>query len=1522
MCGGKIQIKDGSTVAECEYCGTIQTLPKFNDERRLNLLEKASRLRRNYEFDKASQIYEKILNEEENDCEIYWSLVLCRYGIEYVEDSKSHKRVPTVHRAQFTSIFDDVNYKSAINLADAYQKAIYEEEANKINEIQKNILTISDNEDPFDVFICYKETDEDGKRTIDSVLATELYYLLKQEGFNVFFSRITLEDKLGVAYEPYIFAALNSAKIMVVVGTKEEYFNAVWVKNEWSRFLSLIKSGKKKMLIPAYRDMDAYQLPKEFSHLQAQDMSKLGFMQDLIRGIKKIIGKNEASTITEKVIIKEEVPDIAPLLRRAYLFLEDSEFNNANEYAEKILDLCPEFAEAYIVKLLVELRLKSIKELLSCNTPINKFSNYQKALRFATPEYKEEIIGYNDAILKAIEDRKSEQIYNLGVLKMNSRNYDEAIQTFTEIINYKDSRQNIEDCKKLKEARKLEKFYNQGIHALNTHSYDVAIGIFKSIIEYKDSKEKLEKSIKLKEDFQKANIYFNAIERVNNYYADDVALMKIIEKSIDELKSISGYKDADKKVVELTNRLERIKENKRKAEEEARIKHERQQEIKRILSKKLKSFGKLFVKFGIPVVSAVTVILLLVFLLIVPLSNYNYAEKQFEVGNYDEAKSYYEKSNGFYDSKKRLSFIKGYGYFNKGYYITGINEILKADVPVRVVYHTNGGQLSNQSIDDEIFEYTYSVDSEFTGFQAFEKSGYHFIKWEVESSIYKDNVFAITLNSVWGENDYSISYDLDGGSVESENLTYYGISDDSFTLVNPIKTGYTFVGWIGTDFDTPTVNVTIEKGSVGDRSYKAVWKANTYTLYFESEDYNNSIVVTYGQKYSMPILSRTGYTFSCWKSNGVVFGGGEWCYAHDVTVEAEWVGNKYTATFENMANNKTNVTVTFKNNYNEGDTKDVILTNSQKLEIPQNPTRAGHVFTGWYTDSACTSRYDFSGTITQDMTLYAGWTPKNDLNVYSDSLLDASKYNSESSNFKVSTSNTNASNRKYIYLVANESGEHRIYYKTGYSSFDYSAFIGIKNLTTGETIRSFTTFYSSTYNSSSFNCNEGDVIEICVYKYYYDSYVNFYFSNFNNQTSTAMVSCSTQDGFSYSEGSKHVETFTYGEYYKLPEMSNGDYYVAGWYNENKKIDNEGVWSFASNLTLKPLWKEKEYTITLNANGGDVEFDSLSVKYGKEYVLPTPTKKGYTFDGWYLNNGKYESGIWSIKMNVELVAKWLPNEYTVTFSNVEHTANYVTITYDYNYAGSTPDTCKLRNGEMLEYPPIPTREDYAFVGWYTDISCTISYPFNGTITEDITLYAYWIKTNLSGISDVYVDISNYSSSSSRMTVYTSAPSKYEQNCYYFSCYKTGTYELNVKNLTGDFYVFARNISNNELVLMTTNLYNGKAVSTTFKANAGDVIYLYFYNYGEATSLSSGEFYVLNGEYPVSTAVANVSNEEILLYKENSSYSTTIHYNEEYTFITPTRSGYKFLGWYVGETKIESGNWEFFNDLVLTAKWEKI
>ena len=197
MCGGNLQVTEGHSYGTCDSCGTTMTIPKTVDERILNLFNRANDYRLNNEFDKALATYESILSEDNTNAEAHWGCVISKYGIEYVEDPATHKRIPTCHRVQSTSILADLEYKKALEYADDSSKELYTKEATEISEIQKRILAIANQEEAYDIFICYKETDEYGKRTMDSALAQDIYFQLQNEGYKVFFSRITLEDKLG-----------------------------------------------------------------------------------------------------------------------------------------------------------------------------------------------------------------------------------------------------------------------------------------------------------------------------------------------------------------------------------------------------------------------------------------------------------------------------------------------------------------------------------------------------------------------------------------------------------------------------------------------------------------------------------------------------------------------------------------------------------------------------------------------------------------------------------------------------------------------------------------------------------------------------------------------------------------------------------------------------------------------------------------------------------------------------------------------------------------------------------------------------------------------------------------------------------------------------------------------------------------------------------------------------------------------------------------------------------------------------
>ena len=452
MCGGNLEINEGTTIAECEYCGTRQTVPNVDDDKKISLFSRANRLRFVCEFDKAAGVYESIITDFPEESEAYWGLILCKYGIEYVDDHATAKKIPTCHRSSFESVLDDGYFDLVMENADAASRSIYRQEAKQIEELRKGIIEVSNKEEPYDIFICYKETDDNGNRTIDSVIAQDVYNELVAKGYRVFFSRITLEDKLGVEYEPYIFAALNSARIMLAFGTDYEHYNAVWVKNEWSRFLQLITKGEKKTLIPCYKGIDAYDMPKEFAKLQAQDMGKVGAMQDLLRGIEKILPKEIAHTETTPDRQTFNNPTVDSLLKRMYIFLEDGVWENADEYCEKVLDIDPECAEAYVGKIMIDLRVRKKDDLKNSIELFDDNSNYHKAIRYADAKLKNFLEECIDEILERNKNEQILQKYNQACSMMKGNglySLEEAIKIFEDIKDFGDSKEKIEICNEI-----------------------------------------------------------------------------------------------------------------------------------------------------------------------------------------------------------------------------------------------------------------------------------------------------------------------------------------------------------------------------------------------------------------------------------------------------------------------------------------------------------------------------------------------------------------------------------------------------------------------------------------------------------------------------------------------------------------------------------------------------------------------------------------------------------------------------------------------------------------------------------------------------------------------------------------------------------------------------------------------------------------------------------------------------------------------------------------------------------------
>ncbi len=314
------------------------------------LFNRAYEFRKKKEFDKALVIYESIIQEDDTDAESHWCCALCRHGIEYVEDTILHEWLPTCHRIGFDSILMDVDYLAAMEHSHGISRKLYQREANRISQIQKSLLFTVQNNNPYDIFLCCKETDLNQKRTVDSHLAYDLYQLFTEKGYNVFLARVSLVEAAGSEYEPLIFSALHSSRIMIVIGTRLEYLEETWVKDEWSRFLALMRQDDKKKLIPCYRDISPHDMPDPLCSLQSFDMSSLTFVPQLLRKVKQILTPEHVQSSTTNPV--SDLRYHSPIIM-GFLDLELKKVESARDVFWHVLMEHSTCAEAYLGMVLI-----------------------------------------------------------------------------------------------------------------------------------------------------------------------------------------------------------------------------------------------------------------------------------------------------------------------------------------------------------------------------------------------------------------------------------------------------------------------------------------------------------------------------------------------------------------------------------------------------------------------------------------------------------------------------------------------------------------------------------------------------------------------------------------------------------------------------------------------------------------------------------------------------------------------------------------------------------------------------------------------------------------------------------------------------------------------------------------------------------------------------------------------------------------------------------------------------------------
>lgn len=1235
MCGGTLNIEQNKTVVECEFCGTKQTVPNIDNEKKINLHERANMLRLSCSFAKASMTYENIIEEFPNDAEAHWGLVLCRYGIEYIDDPKTKKKIPTCHRTQYKSIFDDIDYKAAIENSDVLSRKIYQEEAEMINKIQKNILAISQKESPYDIFICYKENDNKGKRTRDSVIAQEIYETLTKKQYKVFFSKITLESKLGSQYEPYIFSALNTAKVMLVIATNPEYFNAPWVKNEWGRYIELLEDNKK-YIIPCYRDMDIYELPDELVSFQSLDMNKLGFIQDLVRGIDKIFDRKtiENSQVYNQPIY-QNVINVSAVIKRCEILIADKNYDKAEQLIDEVLNNDPTNAKAYILLLLMELGIAKEEDLLNYSAPLDSYGNFQKALQFANEDYREVLNNYNNTVKNRIHLDNLESIYKNGVIAKENKLYNEAISIFESINEFKDSENQINLCK----IAINENIYNEAQNFIERQYYAAAISKLETIIDYKDSKELIydckynikEISYKLAKKMINDKQYSAAIDELNKIldYKDSADLIEVCKTMIDNEKmqryqmaqnciSSRKYEEAIKIFSSLgtykdsTDQIKIIGELvKKDTVYNNAVSMAKSQNVNSIIKaiKKLETLGdyrdsiqliekykemitainegkmikkdkvKRFFKIFIPSFAVIIILLIVMFTLIIPSAKYNKAKKYLENANYNEAAQIL-KNLKYKDSENQRQLVNAYMACEFGDYEKVIEIVCSVKGKVNITYDANGGTSKYSS---ETITSMRPIEN------SVEKPGYMFFGWEITSYDIKnesnDYLFNITLQAQWDSITYSIKYILNGGKVNTSLITSYN-ADTDFTLPMPSKKGYAFEGWHNSLTNEISKSTKISKDMQGDVVFTAIFNAIYYkvTFYPNGGTYSfTSRTFRYDDNYVLTAPNRPYYDFIGWYyGDQKISLNGIYKFDCNISLEARWQPTQYRITYNLNGGTNNNSNPTY-------------YTCESDVTIAP-PTKEGYTFMGWSDNNSnqIYNVYNLKNGSPQDITLTAYWKANN-----------------------------------YTIKFDANGGYCSTTYKT--LTFGYSCTLPIPT-------RSYYEFVGWYYNGVKLDETKYNIIGNVTVKAKWEPKTYTITYNLNGGTNSTF----------------NPSSYTCETYKVLNNPFKAGYTFIGWSDGISCSENYVLYdSTPSNLTLTAQWRANTYIISFVTNGGNY-ISSMTVTYDKYYTLPTPVKDGYEFECWTLTNSSsgtiIKSGTWKKTSNITIYAQWKPLKTIDDFSD--------------------------------------------------------------------------------------------------------------------------------------------------------------------------------------------------------------------------------------------------------------------------------
>jgi chitinase len=657
------------------------------------------------------------------------------------------------------------------------------------------------------------------------------------------------------------------------------------------------------------------------------------------------------------------------------------------------------------------------------------------------------------------------------------------------------------------------------------------------------------------------------------------------------------------------------------------------------------------------------------------------------------------------------------------------------------------------------------------------KKGYNFNGWYTENTLQNQYSFTtmpdndLSLYADWNTINYNIVYNIDGG-VNGINPDTYTIETPEFSLNNPSKDNYRFLGWRLDEQLKKDADTTIETGSTGDLVFYADWILNSnyrVKLHFNDENYTYKDVVG-GSVVSLP-NSFEGYEVDGWFTD-IQF---TQPYVltntvnNDLDLYALLIKNNYSIYYETNGGNEIDNAV-----FDYGDT----------INLPNNPKKIGYIFSGWFTDENLSEKF-IGGTMpANNLTLYAGWTERGNISdfdvgfgidwpdYYFAPFVDVTAWTDMVSDFSlngvldITKVYQNTGIKLYNFGFINTMSSDTIIGKYGtmlnwsFGGYDSlsehgsggSQYEAIKTLISN--IRAAggdVTISIGGLNENNFFQFSTDIDVLT--NTYLDIVYGFGLTRLDLDIEGG-AQRSTANAIN-AQALKNVQELTGVEIVlTLPVLPTGltadalytlnAYLSAGvdiamvnimtmCYGDATLLqgENYGQASLRAMISLKNQLIERYNTllgITLSEQDA-YKKTGTTISIGLESEdFPIYTKEwAQLMYDFAVENGVGMLTYWSLNRDVKANDNIGVNE-VYEFANVyknygNDPEDMFSITFNSN-GGSAIDEIKALKGSVISEPDVPTKKGYTFAGWYADANFTNAYVFSTMPENNITLYAKW------------------------------------------------------------------------------------------------------------------------------------------------------------------------------------------------------